>query len=74
MTIDYRVLQTLPQQGPFAVVSAHKLNQSWNTLQEALDELDPQGWDLCTTIDSPTRETGGPGEHSCEGLMLKRTS
>jgi hypothetical protein len=43
MTIDYRVLQTLPEQGPFAVASAHKLNQSWNTLQEALDELDPQG-------------------------------
>jgi len=39
MTIVYLVLQADPERGPFASVSAHKLNQSWNTLQEALDEL-----------------------------------
>jgi hypothetical protein len=74
MTIEYLVLQTLPEQGPFAVVSVDKLNQSWKTLQEALDELGQQGWDLCTTIYSPTRETGGAGEHYCQGFILKRTS
>jgi hypothetical protein len=74
MTIEYLVLQADPEKGPFAGGSAHKLNQSWDTLQEALDELGPQGWDLYTTIYSPTRETGGDGEHYCEEFILKRTS
>jgi hypothetical protein len=53
---------------------AQKLNQSWHTLQEALDELGQQDWDLCTTIYSATRERDAPGEHYCEGLILKRMS
>ena len=52
---------------------ADKVKQSWETLQDALDELGQQGWDLCTTIYGPTRERGGPGEHYCEGFILKRT-
>ena len=47
MTIEYLVLQAPPEQGPFASVSAAKVKQSWDTLQEALDELGQQGWDLC---------------------------
>ena len=39
INIEYLVLQTLPEKGSFAVVSASKLNRSWEALQEALDEL-----------------------------------
>ena len=72
MSVEYLVLQAEAQDGPFARVTAHKLNQSWKTLQEALDELGQSGWDLCTTIYSATREHRGPGEHYCEGLIFKR--
>jgi hypothetical protein len=72
MTIEYLVLRALPEQGPFAAVSADKVKQSWETLQDALDELGQQGWDLCTTIYGPTRERSGLGEHYCEGLIFKR--
>jgi hypothetical protein len=74
MPIEYLVLQAAPEKGPFADVSVPKLNQSWPTLQEALDDLGQQGWDLYTTIYSPTREQGGAGEHYCEGFVLKRLS
>jgi hypothetical protein len=74
MMIEYLVLQADPEQGPLVGVRAEKLNQSWKTLQEALDELGPQGWDVYTTIYSPTREQGGAGEHYCEGFILKRMS
>jgi hypothetical protein len=50
------------------------LNQSWETLQAALDELGQQEWDVYTTIYGPTKERGGPGEHYCEGFILKRLS
>jgi hypothetical protein len=50
MSVEYLVLQAEAQDGPFARVTAHKLHQSWETLQEALDELGQHGWDLCTTI------------------------
>ena len=72
MSVEYLVLQTLAEQGPFGRVSAQKLNQSWETLQEALDELGQHEWNLCTTIYSATREQGGRGEHYCEGFILKR--
>jgi hypothetical protein len=72
MSVEYLVLQAEAQDGPFARVTAHKLNQSWETLQEALDELGHHGWDLCTTIYSATREHRGPGEHYCEGFIFKR--
>jgi hypothetical protein len=72
MSVEYLVLQADEQAGPLARVTAHKLHQSWETLQEALDELGQYGWDLCTTIYSPTREHRGPGEHYCEGLIFKR--
>lgn len=72
MAVEYLVLQTDAEAGPFARVRAEKLNQSWETLQAALDELGQYAWDLCTTIYSPTRERGGPGEHYCEGFILKR--
>jgi hypothetical protein len=48
MAVEYLVLQAYAEQGPFARVSAHKLNQSWDTLQAALDELGQHAWDLCT--------------------------
>jgi hypothetical protein len=54
INIEYLVMQTLPEKGSFAVVSASKLNRSSEALQEALDELSPQGGDLCTAIYSPT--------------------
>jgi Domain of unknown function (DUF4177) len=72
MAVEYLVLQAEAQDGPFARVTAHKWHQSWETLQEALDELGQQGWDLCTTIYSATREHRGQGEHYCEGLIFKR--
>jgi hypothetical protein len=72
MAVEYLVLQAVAEQGPFARVTAHKLNQSWETLQEALDELGQHGWDLCTTIYSATKEQRGPGEHYCEGFIFKR--
>jgi hypothetical protein len=72
MYVEYLVLQAVAEEGPFARVSAHKLNQSRETLQEALDELGQQEWDLCTTIYSATKERSGPGEHYCEGFIFKR--
>jgi hypothetical protein len=72
MAVEYLVLQADAEDGPFARVTAHKLNQSWETLQAALDELGQYGWDLCTTIYSATREHRGPGEHYCEGFIFKR--
>jgi hypothetical protein len=74
MAVEYLVLQAEAQDGPFARVTAHKLNQSWETLQEALDELGQQGWDLCTTVYSATKERSGPGEHYCEGFIFKRVA
>ena len=74
MYVEYLILQADAEQGPFARVRAQKLNQSWQTLQDALDELGQQEWDLCTTIYSATRERGAPGEHYCEGFILKRVS
>jgi len=72
MSVEYLVLQAVAEDGPLAHVSAPKLNKSWDTLQEALDELGQQEWDLCTTIYSATRERNGPGEHYCEGFIFKR--
>ena len=74
MFVEYLVLQADAEHGPLARVRAQKLNQSWKTLQEALDELGQQDWDLCTTIYSATRERGAPAEHYCEGVILKRVS
>jgi hypothetical protein len=72
MSVEYLVLQAVAEEGAFGRVSSPKLNQSWETLQEALDELGQHDWDLCTTIYGPTRERGGPGEHYCEGFIFKR--
>ena len=74
MTVEYLVLQADVEHGALARVRAQKLNQAWSTLQEALDELGQHAWDLCTTIYSATREHRGPGEHYCEGFILKRRS
>jgi hypothetical protein len=74
MAVEYLVLQAESEAGPFARVTAHKLHQSWETLQAALDELGQYGWDLCTTIYSATREHRGPGEHYCEGFIFKRVA
>ena len=74
MAVEYLVVQAEAEEGPFARVTAPKLQQSWETLQAALDELGPYGWDLCTTIYSPTREHRGPGEHYCAGLIFKRVA
>jgi hypothetical protein len=74
MSVEYLVLQADAEQGPFGRVSAHKLNQSWDTLQVALDELGQHAWDLCTTIYSASKERNGPGEHYCEGFIFKRLS
>jgi hypothetical protein len=72
MAVEYLVLQADAEAGPFARVTAHKLNESWETLQAALDDLGQHGWDLYTSIYSPTREQRGPGEHYCEGFIFKR--
>jgi hypothetical protein len=74
MIIEYLVLQAEAEQGALARVRVEKLNQSWETLQAALDELGQQAWDLYTTIYGPTKERGGPGEHYGEGFILKRRS
>ena len=47
MYVEYLVLRANAEQGLFARVHAPKLNQSWETLQEALDELGQHEWDLC---------------------------
>jgi hypothetical protein len=72
MPVEYLVLQAEAEHGAFGRVTAHKLHQSWETLQAALDELGQYGWDLCTTIYSATREYRAPGEHYCEGFIFKR--
>jgi hypothetical protein len=72
MAVEYLVLQAEAEEGPFARVTAPKRHQSWETLQAALDELGQHGWDLYTTIYSPTKEHRGPGEHYCEGFIFKR--
>jgi hypothetical protein len=71
MSVEYLVLQAEAEQGALARVRAEKLNHSWEPLQEALDELGQQEWDLYTTIDGPTKERGGPGEHYGERFILK---
>jgi hypothetical protein len=73
MAVKYLVVQAVAENGAFRGLRAPKLNKSWETLQEALDELGQQDWDLYTTIYSATREHGGRGEHYCEGLIFKRT-
>ena len=72
MSIEYLVVQAVAEDGAFGRIHASKLNKSWHTLQEALDELGQHDWDLYTTIYSATREHGGRGEHYCEGLIFKR--
>ena len=67
MAIEYLVLRAEAEDGPFARVTVHKLNQSWETLQEALDELGQQGWDLCTTIYSATENTRALGSIIVKG-------
>ena len=62
MSVEYLVLQADAEDGPFARVRAQKLNQSWETLQAAMDELGQYGWDLYTTIYSATREHKAPLE------------
>jgi hypothetical protein len=74
MAVEYLVLQAGAEEGTFARVTAPKLNRSWDTLQDALDELGQEEWDLCTTVYSATKERGGPGEHYCEGFIFKRHS
>ena len=74
MSVEYLVLHAEAEQGALVRVRAEKLNQSWETLREALDELGQQEWDLYTTVYGPTKERGGPGEHYCEGFILKRLS
>jgi hypothetical protein len=74
MAVEYLILQADAEEGPFGRVRVEKLNQSWETLQDALDELGQHAWDLCTTIYSATRESGGRGEHYCEGFILKRVN
>jgi hypothetical protein len=74
MSVEYLVLQADAEAGPFARVRVEKLNRSWETLQEALDEVGQHEWDLYTTIYSATRERSGTGEHYCEGFILKRVS
>jgi Domain of unknown function (DUF4177) len=74
MYVEYLVVQAVAEDGAFGRISAPKLHKSWNTLQEALDELGQQEWDLYTTIYSATREHGGRGEHYCAGLIFKRLS
>ena len=39
MFVEYLVLQAEAEHGALARVRAEKLNQSWETLQAALDEL-----------------------------------
>ena len=39
MKIEYLVLQTFRDTGPFKKVRSGKLNKTWETLQQALDEL-----------------------------------
>lgn len=73
MNIEYLVLQSFPEKGPFAFVRSDKLNKSWD-LQEALDELGQEGWELCTTIYGPTGVRGANGDHFCEGFILKRAA
>jgi hypothetical protein len=72
MYVEYLVVQADAEAGPLARVRAQKLNQSWETLQATLDELGQQEWNLYTTIDGPTKERSGPGEHDGEGFILKR--
>jgi hypothetical protein len=74
MVIEYLVLQAEAEQGALARVRAGKQHQSWETLQAGLDELGQQAWDLYTILDGPTKARGGPGEHYCEGFILKRRS
>jgi hypothetical protein len=73
MAIEYVVLQTLPEKGPLASLTADEVHQSWETLQDALEEVGQRGWELCTTLYCPTQERDGPGEYYCEGFILKPT-
>ncbi len=75
MTTEYLVLQaSYPVKGIFDIVMSEKLDMRWATLQEALDELGQQNWDLCTTVYGPTTARGEAGDHACQALIFKRGS
>ncbi|MGH8475764.1 MAG: hypothetical protein ACRER2_08360 [Methylococcales bacterium] len=67
MKIEYIVLETHLDKSPFEEVSCDKLKKHW-TLQQALDELGPQGWNLCTTIYGPTKGRDKAGIIFARGL------
>ena len=56
MAVEYLVVQAEAEEGPFARVTAPKLQQSWETLQAALDDLGQAGWGTCTRPFTAPRE------------------
>ena len=71
MQTEYLVLEAFPDKGPLANVRSRKLAKSWQTLQEALDELGPDGWDINTCIYGPTGSQRG---QFCEAFILSKPS
>ena len=43
MSIEYLVVQAVAEDGAFGRIQAPRLNKSWPTLQEPLDELGQHG-------------------------------
>ena len=70
MSVEYLVLQADAEDGPFARVTAHKLNQSWETLQAASDELGQYGWDLSRPFTAPRENTKAMESIIARGLFL----
>ena len=69
----YLVLETYPDKGPLSKIRSRKLNKTWNTLQDALDELGSQGWGISNTIYGPTGMGEHYGDHYCESFIMHKT-
>jgi len=73
MSIEYLVVNTFPDLGPQSKVRSKKMAKTWDSLQEALDELGLEGWDLQTCIYGPTGERDMQGDHFCEAFIFRRS-
>ncbi len=68
MKFAYQIITVSKEEGPFGRIFAK--NKSWPKLQEALDELGQDGWDLYMPIYGPFHPK--EGSHYCEGFIMKK--
>jgi hypothetical protein len=70
MPVEYLVVEAYPEFGPLRNVKSKKLEKRWESLQEALDELGSQGWELSETVYGG----GGSQKQHVEAYIFERDS